>query len=146
MTMSAGLTPASMSRPVPSHPHRVLVVEDEPTVRELVKEVLRDEGVQVEEARDGAEAIRALDERSPAVPLCAVLLDMMLPRVDGVRVLQHLAKRHADVPVVAMSASSEHLALAAAAGARTTVAKPFDLDRLLGAVTCYCQRGHRPDA
>jgi CheY-like chemotaxis protein len=123
----------------------VLVVEDEPAVRELVTEVLRDEGFEVTEARDGAEALRVLEQRRSPARFCAVLLDIMLPRIDGFGVLRRLRERGADVPVVAMSASSTDLAEAEAAGARTTVAKPFDLDRLLGAVTSSCQfRSHNP--
>ena len=123
------------------YPHTVLVVEDEPAVRELVADFLRDEGYEVEEARDGAEAIHRLDwHHRRADHLCAVLLDMMLPRVDGVGVLRHLATVGADVPVVAMSASRQHLTAALAAGARTTVPKPFDLDWLLSAMhdNCTC--------
>ena len=121
------------------HPHTVLVVEDEPAVREMVADFLRDEGYRVEEARDGAEAIRTLDQHCQrADHLCAVLLDMMLPRVDGVGVLHHLASVGARVPVVAMSASREHLAAARAAGAQMVVPKPFDLDRLLSVVTSNC--------
>ena len=128
----------STASPV-DHPHMVLVVEDEPAVRELVADLLRDEGYLVEEARDGAEAIRRLDaHQRRANHLCAVLLDMMLPRVDGVSVLRHLATAGAEVPVVAMSASREHRTAALAAGARTAVPKPFDLDRLLSAMHSNC--------
>src|SRR5256885_5945283 len=82
----------------------VLLVEDEPPVRELVAELLREEGYEVREARDGVEAIRTLDESLlPSGRACLILLDMMLPRVDGVGVLRHLAERGAHVPVVAMS-------------------------------------------
>jgi CheY-like chemotaxis protein len=121
-------------------------VEDEPAVRELVADLLRDEGYEVEEARDGAEAIRRLDSHHRRGDhLCAVLLDMMLPRVNGIGVLRHLAEVDDAVPVVAMSASREHLAAAVAAGARTAVAKPFDLDRLLSAMHhhCTCPPGGR---
>src|SRR5690348_13551485 len=108
------------------HPHIVLVVEDEPAVREFVADFLRDEGYEVEEVRDGAEAIHALERHQRRHDhLCAVLLDMMLPRVDGVGVLRHLATAGTEVPVVAMSASREHLAAALAEGAQTAVAKPF---------------------
>jgi CheY-like chemotaxis protein len=141
--MGAEETNASAAHSAPSCPHTVLVVEDEPAVRELVTEVLRDEGYEVAEARDGAEAIRVLEQRRSPTRFCAVVLDMMLPRMDGVSVLRRLRDRGADVPVVAMSASSAHLALAEAAGARTTVAKPFDVDLLLGAVLSSCRHQWR---
>jgi CheY-like chemotaxis protein len=117
----------------------ILLVEDEPSVRDLAAHLLRDEGYEVVEARDGAEAIRALDEHErPADQLAVVLLDMMLPRIDGVGVLRHLAQRAADIPVVAMSASRERLAVATATGARATLAKPFELDQLLTTVAHCC--------
>ena len=119
--------------------HTVLVVEDEPPVRELVAWALQDEGYAVVEAQDGVEAIHALDERLlPAGEVCIVLLDMMLPRADGTAVLRHLTERGEGVPVVAMSASREHLLAAAASGAQVTLAKPFDLDELLAVIERYC--------
>ena len=102
--------------------HTVLAVEDEPSVRELVANFLRDEGYEVEEAQDGAGAIRALDQhRPPSGHLGVVLLDMRLPDGDGMRVLRHLSALGAHVPVVALSASPERLAAVVAAGAQATV-------------------------
>jgi CheY-like chemotaxis protein len=121
--------------------HTVLVVEDEPPVRELVADLLRDAGYEVMEARDGLEALRALDERCPlGGDPRVILLDMMLPHVDGVGVLRHLTERGYSIPVVAMSASCQHLTAAAAAGAQTTLPKPFDLDELVAVVARYCTR------
>ena len=121
-------------------PPTVLLVEDEPPVRELVAELLREEGYEVREARDGAEAIRALDDcLLPSGRACLILLDMMLPRVDGVGVLRHLAERGTHVPVVAMSASRKQLAVAEAAGVDSVVPKPFDLDDLLAVVERNCK-------
>src|SRR3954451_17603847 len=63
----------------------ILVVEDEADVRSLVSDVLRHEGFEVEEAQDGAQALAVLErEPSPERTLSAVLLDVMLPRIDGV--------------------------------------------------------------
>jgi CheY-like chemotaxis protein len=62
----------------------VLLVEDDSTLREVVAELLRLEGYAVEEAQDGAEAVRALQEHQPPPDYyCGVLLDMMLPQVSG---------------------------------------------------------------
>ena len=122
----------------------ILVVEDEPSLRELVADILREEGYQVEEARDGAQALDALARQgAPNDSVCAVVLDMMLPRVDGVSVLRQLQARGPRVPVVAMSASREHLAAAVTAGARGTVPKPFDIDDFLDVVNRSCARPMR---
>ncbi len=57
------------------------------------KGALRNEGYQVVEARDGGEALQRVDERHPP-PYCLVLLDISLPKLDGVAVLRHLAQQH----------------------------------------------------
>jgi CheY-like chemotaxis protein len=123
--------------------HRVLVVEDEPPVRELLAYVLRDEGHEVVEARDGAEALSVLDSYvGGAADICIILLDMMLPRVGGLQVLQHLAERGIYIPVIAMSASRRHLEEAETRGAHGVLPKPFDLDAVLAAVEHTCARNH----
>jgi CheY-like chemotaxis protein len=119
--------------------HTVMVVEDAPPIRALLIDLLRGEGYAVVEARDGIEAIRLLDEQcSPGDRPAVVLLDMMLPRLDGVAVLRDLAQQGDTTPVVAMSASSQHLGPALAAGAQAALQKPFDLGELLAVVARYC--------
>lgn len=120
-------------------PRSVLVVEDEPMVREMLADALGGEGYAVVQAADGVEAMRLLDEhRPPPNRLCLVLLDMMMPRADGCSVLKHLATLGSYVPVVAMSANRQMLATAASAGALATIPKPFDLDLLLATVARNC--------
>jgi CheY-like chemotaxis protein len=121
-------TPRGVPRP---SGRPILVVEDEPAIRALLVEFLRGEGYTVEAARDGHEALRLLDEHGPNGGPSVVLLDMMLPRMDGAELMRQLRARGLAVPVVAMSASHEALTTALAAGARAAVAKPFDLDGLL---------------
>ena len=119
--------------------HTILVVEDEPSVRELAVDVLRDQGYDVVEAQDGVEAIRALEQRDPsASELSLILLDMMLPGLDGLRVLGHVRTLGACPPVVAMSASRRLLATALTTGAQAALYKPFDLDDLVGTVAGHC--------
>jgi CheY-like chemotaxis protein len=119
--------------------HTILLVEDEPSIRELVADVLREQGYDVVEAQDGMEAIRALNEQClHANPFCLIVLGMILPRMDGLGVLGHLTALRLYLPVVAMSASPGLLAAAVAAGARAVLYKPFDLNELLGAVSGCC--------
>jgi CheY-like chemotaxis protein len=117
----------------------VLVVEDEPDARQMMVDVLRAEGYAVEEAADGEEALAAVASWRawPTRPLL-VLLDLMLPRVDGLEVLSRLPGLGCNVPVVATSASGQHLRVAAAAGAHGLLPKPFDLDALLAIVGRNC--------
>jgi two-component system response regulator MprA len=117
----------------------VLIVEDEAPLRELLAELLREEGYHVAEAADGVEALRILESRDPARSIRVVLLDMMLPHLDGAGVLRYLAARGGETPpVIAMSASNERLADARAAGAHLALVKPLDLDQLLDTVARYC--------
>jgi two-component system, OmpR family, response regulator len=122
------------------NPQAVLLVEDDSTLREVVAELLRLEGYAVEEAQDGAEGVRALEEHQPPPDYyCGVLLDMMLPQVSGLEVLQRLRGEWGGyVPVVAMSASNLALEVAREAGAVATLPKPFDVERLLALVQQYC--------
>src|SRR5688572_2079886 len=110
--------------------HTILLVEDEPAVREMATDVLRGEGYDVVEARDGLEALEVIEQQAPLSDHAAVvLLDLMLPKVSGLQVLERLRQTDgAAPPVVAMSASRTHLRQAARAGASATLAKPFDLD------------------
>jgi CheY-like chemotaxis protein len=117
----------------------ILVVEDDIVLLDLLAWVLRQGGYQVEEALDGEEAIRAVDRpRSPDEPLDLVLLDLQLPLVSGLDVLEHLAQHGNPVPVVVASAYDHRLDNARAAGAQATISKPFALAHLLTTVKRCC--------
>jgi two-component system, OmpR family, phosphate regulon response regulator PhoB len=116
----------------------ILVVEDDPTVRELLVSVLTDCRYAVMDVADGREAIDTIRHHSPAAErFSLVLLDLMLPGLDGLELMSVLADELHDVPVVAMSASYTHLAAAPDAGAVATIAKPFDLRYVLDVVAEY---------
>ncbi len=121
----------------------MLVVEDDEPIRELIKDVLADEGFAVFTAEDGAEAIEVLRRlHPPQEHFCAIFLDLMLPKVPGLDVLRYLRQQSDVVPVVAMSASREHLAQAVIEGARVAVAKPFEIEDMLALVAHHCPRDH----
>ena len=121
-------------------PRTILVVEDEPTVADLLVTLLRDEGYAVELARTGREALGVLvRERAPSNSLALVLLDMMLPDVHGLAILRDPAVAQLGVPVIALSADATTLAAAVPLGAVAALSKPFDLDELLRLVACYCR-------
>jgi CheY-like chemotaxis protein len=107
---------------------RVLVVDDDPDIREVVALVLEDEGFSVETAANGAEAL----EKMRANPPCGILLDMMMPVMDGAQFLRAwgLEAPSRRVPVVVMSANRK-AADALTLGASDFIAKPFDVDDLL---------------
>ena len=112
---------------------RVLVVDDEPTIRELVAEALRDSGYWVDTAAHGAEALQLMHGGPPPH---AIVLDLMMPRLDGTGFveLMRLNPRLASVPVVLVTAAYGAAEAAERIGARACVSKPFELDHLVEAV------------
>lgn len=108
---------------------RVLVVEDDLAIADMIMEVLELEGFTVEHAVDG-EALRLADQTPrPAV----VLLDLMMPGMDGFEVARRLRANPTTqaIPIVAMSAGQQAREGAARMGANDYLAKPFDLDQLI---------------
>ena len=105
---------------------RVLVVDDDPAIRELVASLLADEGWEVRTAADGLAALAAADAWCPDL----IVSDVAMPRLDGPGLLARLRQRGDQTPFVLVSAG-------ASVPERPSVwfvAKPFDLDHLLAAV------------
>jgi CheY-like chemotaxis protein len=119
-------------------PGAVLLVEDDQDIHHIVATVLIDEGYKVHSSYDGITGVQLLKQYQPPPDhFCLVLLDMMMPNLDGLGVLRYLTQWGQYVPVVAMSASGESLDKAKNAGATATLRKPFDLDHLLEMVERY---------
>jgi DNA-binding response OmpR family regulator len=116
---------------------RVLVVDDEPTVREVVVSYLRRDGHDVSEAADGTTAMRLLDE----VPPDLVVLDMMLPGVNGLDILRRV-RATSDVPVIMLTARAEEADRVAGLelGADDYVVKPFSPRELAARVNGVLRR------
>ncbi len=112
----------------------VLVVDDEPDIRWLVRHALEGEGYAVEEAANGLEALQAL---SRVEPNC-VLLDMRMPVLDGWGFARELEARHLQVPVVVMTAAQDAWRWCDEIGAAACLPKPFDVDDLLDTVERVC--------
>ena len=118
----------------------VLVVEDDPDLNETVGAYLELEGFEYRPALDGASALREAQGRCPSL----VLLDLMLPDVDGLEVCRRLRAdpRTHGVPVVILSALNEVKIREAARelGVCDYLTKPFDPDTLLAAIRRYAAR------
>jgi two-component system cell cycle sensor histidine kinase/response regulator CckA len=118
---------------------RILVVDDEPVVRRFATRVLEAEGFLVSQAADGAEALRLLREAVPAVD--AVVSDIVMPRLNGVELLQVLSSTHPHLPVLLMSGYAhrelEGMGIAAPCA---ILAKPFAPERLVEELR-RCLRG-----
>jgi CheY-like chemotaxis protein len=112
---------------------RILLVEDDPDIREDLAEILVDEGFQVATAPHGRDALDQMRE-GPLPDL--VLLDLMMPVMDGFqfRSAQLADPVLAQVPVVVLSGAADMLTQVHAIHARDVVRKPFRLDQVLGAI------------
>lgn len=106
---------------------KALVVEDEHSIAMLIAAVAQRAGFAVDHATDGAEAVRAMDDHDYAV----VVLDLMLPRVNGWQVLEHIEEKGCAGCVVIVSAGSDgDLAKIDASIVRKVIQKPFDVNDL----------------
>ncbi|HEY8131322.1 MAG TPA: response regulator [Thermoanaerobaculia bacterium] len=112
---------------------KVLIVDDDEGIRVMVERVLRREHFEVDTARDGFEAIEKLAHNDYK----AILLDLMMPRVDGLDVLRFLQEQRPDLEpaVIVMTADSPRAAEAAKLrNASRFLTKPFDLGDLLAEI------------
>jgi len=122
----------------------VLVVDDDPYIRDVIAELLEDEGYAVARAANGAEALDILHHR-PAPP-CVILLDLMMPQMNGweFRAAQRKDPAIAPIPVVTISAHADLLDVAAQLDAAGHLPKPLDIERLLTTVQQFCPAGGAP--
>jgi DNA-binding response OmpR family regulator len=114
----------------------VLVVDDDPAFRGLLREVLVEEGFAVKSAATGEEALEQVAADPPGV----LVLDIELPRLDGWAVLRRVQAGPHPVPVVLMSVGPHRRHAAVHARAAGYLAKPFDLDDLVHRVECFTAR------
>ena len=127
---------------MPAATGNVLIVEDDPETREMLRQLLATEGFYALAAEDGLEALhllRTVRHRAPKAP-CLVLLDLKMPRLGGneFRRGQLGDPTVANVPIAIMSGASDLHERAKAMGAVATLAKPLDVDRLIEVVRRYC--------
>jgi two-component system, chemotaxis family, chemotaxis protein CheY len=108
----------------------ILIVDDDPSIRAILTEILADEGYRVQTATNGAEGLEAVIQSPPDV----VLLDMRMPVLDGWGFAKALRERGIRVSVVVMTAAQEAGLWAKEIGTGLVLAKPFDIDALLEVV------------
>ena len=114
-----------------THGAHVLVVEDDPSIRELLIDALAHEGIRATAASDGEEAVRLALDMRPAL----VLLDMGLPLMDGAAVAARIREKYGEaVPFVVVTAGRRVDEAAGGVRAACYITKPFDLDDLVRAV------------
>jgi two-component system, OmpR family, response regulator MprA len=117
---------------------RVLVAEDDRSVRESLVRALRLEGYDVEAVTDGEQALAAVGSSPPDL----LLLDIMMPNVDGLTVCRRLRARHVDLPILMLTARHEvsDRVTGLDAGADDYLVKPFALDELSARMRALLRR------
>lgn len=123
---------------------QIVVIEDETAIRDAVVQVLRNAGYDPIDASDGAAGLAAA--RRPGV--CLVLLDLLMPKLDGMQVLAQLRKTHPTLPVIILTArgTEDERVAGLKAGADDYVVKPFSSKELIARVEAVLRRSpERPE-
>lgn len=115
----------------------ILVVDDEDTIREVLRRYLEREGYLVKEAADGYEALRMIEYEPPTL----VVLDLMLPKMDGISLIQHL-RPNSQIPIIMLTAKGEasDRIRGLDLGADDYIAKPFNPQEVVSRVRAVLRR------
>ena len=115
-------------RPVEKWPGKVLLVDDEPKIRDILQEFLEISGFTVVTADSGEQALQSIMQSPPRV----VLLDIRMPGMDGLLTLKHLRVSHPNLPVVIITQDEQEDTMREAVllGAYDYLIKPFNFDQL----------------
>ncbi len=118
--------------------HRILVVDDEPNILDILSMALRFQGFEVAAAATGEEALAAATAFRPHL----MVLDVMLPDIEGFEVARRLGTRRAEVPIVFLSArdATEDKVRGLTVGADDYVTKPFSLEELIARIRTVLRR------
>lgn len=115
--------------------HRILVVEDSPSISEMVKDELEEAGYDVHVANNGFEALRDLEQVMPEL----IITDIMMPKVDGLELCAAMKNRleTKDIPFILFSSrfDEDTVKRGREIGARFFIAKPFKIETLLSSVS-----------
>jgi DNA-binding response OmpR family regulator len=118
--------------------YRALIVEDDPAIRRLVEKLLSRHDVLIDAARDGREAVDLLRTQKYSV----LVLDLMVPELNGFEVIEFLKRENVKVPVAVVSAVSQQaLTRLDLDIVKLVISKPFDVDEFTKAVLALCAEG-----
>jgi DNA-binding response OmpR family regulator len=119
---------------------RVLVIDDDPSIRQVVDYALTDEGYEVDLVSNGEAALAAIARHHPDV----ILLDMKMPVMDGWEFARRYRERYNhQAPIIAVTAAQDAAQRGADVGAEDYLAKPFDLDALVECIAAVIRRRAR---
>ena len=115
---------------------RILIIDDEPNLRSMLRRMLYQAGHQVSEAGNGAEGIELYEQDRPDL----IITDILMPKKEGIETIIALHRADPDLPIIAISGGGrsggmDFLCVAEKLGACHTLSKPFRGDQLLSAVS-----------
>lgn len=115
-----------------------LVVEDDPAIRRLVEKLLRRHHIDIDTAADGRAAVEKLQSRRYSV----IVLDLMVPELNGFEVIDFIREQNAGTPVAVVSAVSQQaLTRLDLDIVKLVISKPFDVDEFTKAILALCAEG-----
>lgn len=115
--------------------HRALVVEDDPAIRRLVEKLLARRNIEIDLATDGAKAI----EKIRTARYSVIVLDLMVPEVNGFEVIDFIRRENLRIPVAVVSAVSQQaLTKLDLDVVKLVISKPFDVDEFTRAIVALC--------
>jgi two-component system, chemotaxis family, chemotaxis protein CheY len=123
----------------------VLVIDDEPTIRQSLEVLLETYGFQVALARDGAQGLAAFRRIEPDL----VLTDIVMPNQDGIETILTMRRERPEAKIIAMSGrgsvgNTEYIDIAARLGADAAIPKPLEASKLIAAVEALMAAGRAP--
>lgn len=114
---------------------RALIVEDDAAIRRLVEKLLSRRNIEIDAVNDGRTAMQRLSERQYSV----IVLDLMVPEVNGFEIIDHIKQHQMGVPVAVVSAVSQQaLTNLDLDVVKVVISKPFDVDEFTKAILALC--------
>jgi two-component system OmpR family response regulator len=125
-------------------PHRILVVDDEPNILDVLSMALRFQGFEIETAATGEQALAAAGSFKPQL----MVLDIMLPDMEGFEVARRLGAQRAEIPIIFLTArdATEDKIRGLSIGGDDYVTKPFSLEELVARIRTVLRRTGQADA
>lgn len=127
-----------MTVTTPARPYRALIVEDDPAIRRLVEKLLSRRHIEIDTAHDGREAVNKLTAGTYSV----LILDLMVPELNGFEVIEFLKRENMNIPVAVVSAVSQQaLTRLDLDIVKLVISKPFDVEEFTKGVLDLCAEG-----